>query len=99
MALSKRWWARGVRTAIILALIGRFDAIVLDPPRAGAQEQMPNVASARNVGRIAYVSCNPITFARDAKTLIDAGWRLDWVRPIGQFRWSTHIELASAFSR
>jgi 23S rRNA (uracil1939-C5)-methyltransferase len=87
------------RRPLDAAEIGRFDAIVLDPPRAGAQEQMPNVASAKNVSRIAYVSCNPITFARDAKTLIDSGWRLDWVRPIGQFRWSTHIELASAFSR
>lgn len=87
------------RRPLDAAELGRFDAIVIDPPRAGAQEQMPNVAVAKHVGRIAYVSCNPITFARDAKTLIAAGWRLDWVRPIGQFRWSTHIELASAFSR
>jgi 23S rRNA (uracil1939-C5)-methyltransferase len=51
------------------------------------------------VQRIAYVSCNPATFARDAKTLADVGYRLDWVRPVGQFRWSTHVELAAAFSR
>ena len=51
------------------------------------------------VARIAYVSCNPATFARDAKTLVDGGYRLDWVQPVGQFRWSTHVELASRFSR
>jgi 23S rRNA (uracil1939-C5)-methyltransferase len=51
------------------------------------------------VPRIAYVSCNPATFARDARALIDGGCRLDWIRPVGQFRWSTHVELAAAFSR
>ncbi len=51
------------------------------------------------VPRVAYVSCNPATFARDAKTLIDGGYRLSWVKPVGQFRWSTHVELAAAFER
>jgi 23S rRNA (uracil1939-C5)-methyltransferase len=78
--------------------LARFDAVVLDPPRAGAREQMPALA-ASGVGRIAYVSCNPATFARDARSLIDGGHRLDWIRPVGQFRWSTHVELAAAFSR
>ena len=72
--------------------------MVLDPPRAGAREQMPALAASA-VPRIAYVSCNPATFARDARTLIDGGYRLDWIRPVGQFRWSTHVELAAAFSR
>ena len=54
---------------------------------------------ARLCRRIAYVSCNPATFARDAKTLVDGGYALDWVRPVGQFRWSTHVELAACFSR
>ena len=49
--------------------------------------------------RIAYVSCNPATFARDAEILASGGYRLDWARPVGQFRWSTHVELAAAFSR
>ena len=49
--------------------------------------------------RIAYVSCNPATFARDASILANGGYRLDWVQPVGQFRWSTHVELAAAFSR
>lgn len=75
-----------------------FDAVVLDPPRAGAAEQVATLA-ASTVDRIAYVGCNPATFARDAETLIGGGYRLLWVQPVGQFRWSTHIELASCFSR
>jgi 23S rRNA (uracil1939-C5)-methyltransferase len=51
------------------------------------------------VPRLAYVSCNPSTFARDAAVLAGGGFRLDWVKPVGQFRWSTHVELAAAFSR
>ena len=51
------------------------------------------------VPRIAYVSCNPATFARDAKMLVDGGYALEWVQPVGQFRWSTHVELAACFSR
>jgi 23S rRNA (uracil1939-C5)-methyltransferase len=76
----------------------RFDGVILDPPRAGAAEQVSQLAGSR-VGRIAYVSCNPATFARDAKTLVDGGYRLGWVEPVGQFRWSTHVELAACFSR
>jgi 23S rRNA (uracil1939-C5)-methyltransferase len=76
----------------------RFDAVILDPPRAGAAEQVSLVATSR-VARIAYVSCNPATFARDAKTLVDGGYTLAWVRPVGQFRWSTHVELAACFTR
>ncbi len=76
----------------------RFDALVLDPPRAGAQEQAAALASAK-VARVAYVSCNPATFARDARTLVDGGYRLEWIVPVGQFRWSTHVELAACFSR
>jgi 23S rRNA (uracil1939-C5)-methyltransferase len=78
--------------------LGKFDAVVLDPPRAGAKEQAPALARA-GIDRIAYVSCNPATFARDARTLVEGGWRIDWIRPVGQFRWSTHVELAAAFSR
>ena len=78
--------------------LGRFDAVVIDPPRAGAREQAALLARSP-VPRIASVSCNPATFARDAKLLIDGGYRLDWVQPVGQFRWSTHVELIGAFSR
>ena len=75
-----------------------FDAVVLDPPRAGAEQQAAVLASSA-VGEVAYVSCNPATFARDAKVLIDGGYKLDWLRAVGQFRWSTHVELAAAFRR
>jgi 23S rRNA (uracil1939-C5)-methyltransferase len=76
------------------AELATFDAVVLDPPRAGAHEQVTAIA-ASSVARIAYVSCNPATFARDAATLAKGGYRLAWVQPVGQFRWSTHIELAA----
>ena len=75
-----------------------FDAIILDPPRAGSAEQIAALAGS-TVRRIAYVSCNPATFGRDAKTLVDGGHALEWVQPVGQFRWSTHVELAACFSR
>ena len=75
-----------------------FDSVILDPPRAGAGEQVRALAGS-SVARIAYVSCNPATFARDAKVLVDGGYHLNWVKPVGQFRWSTHIELAACFSR
>ena len=78
--------------------LGRFEAVVLDPPRAGAREQAAQLAGSA-VPRIAFVSCNPATFARDASTLIGGGYRLDWIVPVGQFRWSTHVELAGCFSR
>jgi 23S rRNA (uracil1939-C5)-methyltransferase len=75
-----------------------LDAVVLDPPRAGAQEQVRQLA-ASSVPRIAYVSCNPATFARDAEILVKGGYKLAWIQPVGQFRWSTHVELAAAFTR
>ena len=75
-----------------------FDAVVLDPPRAGAQEQVRELAASA-VPRVAYVSCNPATFARDAEILASGSYQLLWARPVGQFRWSTHVELAAAFSR
>nr|WP_314445651.1 class I SAM-dependent RNA methyltransferase [uncultured Sphingomonas sp.] len=75
-----------------------LDAVVLDPPRSGAEVQVAELARSA-VQRIAYVSCNPATFARDAAALAEGGYRLEWVKPIGQFRWSTHVELAAAFRR
>ncbi len=78
--------------------LAAFDAVILDPPRAGAQDQVREIV-ASPVGRVAYVSCNPATFARDAELLKAGGYKLAWVRPVGQFRWSTHVELAAAFAR
>lgn len=86
------------RRPLTPAELDRFDAVVIDPPRAGARDQMPALAATR-APRLAYVSCNPSSFARDAKILCEGGWRLDWVQPVGQFRWSTHVELAACFSR
>ncbi|MBV7410992.1 class I SAM-dependent RNA methyltransferase [Maritimibacter sp. DP1N21-5] len=74
------------------------DAIVIDPPRAGAEAQVVEVAKSP-ARRIAAVSCNPVTFARDAKILTDAGYKLDWIVVVDQFRWSSHVELAAQFSR
>ncbi|WP_293989684.1 class I SAM-dependent RNA methyltransferase [Sphingomonas sp.] len=78
--------------------LDRFGAIVLDPPRSGAREQVANLARCK-VLAIAYVSCNPSSFARDAQMLCEGGYRVDWIQPVGQFRWSTHVELAARFSR
>jgi 23S rRNA (uracil1939-C5)-methyltransferase len=86
------------RRPLDAAELGRFEAVVIDPPRAGAKEQIGLLAVSA-VPRIAYVSCNPATFARDAKVLAEGGYRLDWVVPVGQFRWSTHVELAARFTR
>ncbi len=86
------------RRPLTTAELDRFDAIVLDPPRAGAREQVAALAAAR-ASVLAYVSCNPSSFARDAKVLCEGGWRLDWIQPVGQFRWSTHVELAARFVR
>ena len=73
-------------------------AVVIDPPRAGARAQSEALATSA-IPRIAAVSCNPETFARDARILVDGGYRLDWVLPVDQFRWSAHVELAAAFSK
>lgn len=86
------------RRPLDVAELNRFEAVILDPPRAGAKEQTPNLAACL-VPRLAYISCNPNTFARDAKLLTEGGYRLLWVKPVGQFRWSTHVELAAAFQR
>jgi 23S rRNA (uracil1939-C5)-methyltransferase len=74
------------------------DVVVFDPPRAGAAEQAGEIARS-TAARVIGVSCNPATFARDARTLIDAGFRLERVLPVDQFLWSPHVELVGVFSR
>ena len=74
------------------------DAIVFDPPRAGAADQTAQIAGTK-ASVVVGVSCNPATFARDARTLIDAGFRLETVTPIDQFLWSAHVELVGVFRR
>ena len=77
--------------------LARFGAAVIDPPRAGAEAQTAELARAE-LRRIAFVSCNPVTFARDAALLTGAGYGLDWIDVIDQFRWSPHVEVSAAFS-
>jgi 23S rRNA (uracil1939-C5)-methyltransferase len=78
--------------------LGRFDAVLLDPPRAGARSQIEAIAES-TLARVVYISCNPASWARDAARLVQAGFTLKQVRPVGQFRWSTHVELTSLFTR
>ena len=75
-----------------------FDAVVIDPPRAGAEAQVAELARSE-VPRIAAVSCNPVSFARDAARLVAGGYALRWVQVVDQFRWSPHVELAALFAR
>jgi 23S rRNA (uracil1939-C5)-methyltransferase len=86
------------RRPVLAEEMRRVDAVVIDPPRAGAAAQTTQIAGSA-VARVAAASCNPATFARDARTLVDAGFRLLWARPVDQFRWSPHVELAAAFAR
>lgn len=78
--------------------LNRFAAVLLDPPRAGAREQVARIAES-TVAKVVYISCNPASWAKDAAMLIEAGFVLKELRPVGQFRWSTHVELASLFVR
>ena len=77
--------------------LAMFDAAVIDPPRAGAEAQVMELARAR-VRRIAMVSCNPVTFARDTAILIRAGYNLGAVQVVDQFRWSPHVEVVAGLT-
>jgi 23S rRNA (uracil1939-C5)-methyltransferase len=76
----------------------KVDAVVIDPPRAGATAQVAELAKS-DVKRIAFVSCNPATFARDARVLVDANYDLDWVQVVDQFLWNPHVELVAQFTK
>jgi len=91
--------ARDLARRPVLAMeLKKIDLAVFDPPRAGAAEQASEIARSK-VSRVIGVSCNPATFARDARVLIDAGFKLDRVLPVDQFLWSPHVELVGVFSR
>jgi len=83
---------------LLLDELKKYDGVVIDPPRAGALEQVKILAKSA-IGKISYVSCNPATFARDAKILINGGYVLNWVQVVDQFRWSAHVELVAEFTR
>jgi len=87
-----------VRRPVLAEDLKRIDAVVIDPPRAGAYEQHRELARS-GVARVVGVSCNPSTFARDARLLIDAGFVLERLMPVDQFLWSAHIELVGLFAR
>ncbi|MFW2542866.1 class I SAM-dependent RNA methyltransferase [Primorskyibacter sp. 2E107] len=82
------------RNPLMLDELDRLDGVVIDPPRAGAEAQIVEIARAR-VPRVAHVSCNPVTFARDCATLVRSGYVLDFVQVVDQFRWSTHVEVVA----
>jgi 23S rRNA (uracil1939-C5)-methyltransferase len=78
--------------------LARFSAALFDPPRGGARAQAEMLARSR-LQAVVAVSCNPATFARDARALLDAGFRMGPVTPVDQFLWSPHVELVAAFRR
>ena len=86
------------RRPLPAAELARFDAVVIDPPRAGAEAQMAEIARSP-VATVASVSCNPASFARDGRILTEAGFTLSGVGVVDQFRWSAHVELVGAFRR
>ena len=86
------------RRPVLAEEMKRIDTVVFDPPRAGAAEQSAEIARS-SAARAIAVSCNPATFARDARTLVDAGFTLERVLPVDQFLWSPHVELVGVFSR
>src|SRR4029453_8870952 len=75
-----------------------FDAVVFDPPRQGADAQARELAASA-VPVVVAVSCNPATFARDARVLVDGGYRMTAVTPIDQFRHSAHVEIVARFEK
>ncbi len=86
------------RRPLMVEDLAKFDAVVIDPPRQGAEAQAQELARSK-LDRVVYVSCAATTFARDARLLIAGGFRLESVTPIDQFRYSPHVELVGIFRR
>jgi len=86
------------RRPLVAAELKRMDCVVFDPPRQGAEAQARALAASA-VPTVVGVSCNPVTFARDARILADGGYRLVRVTPVDQFRYSPHVELVGRFER
>ena len=76
--------------------LAKYDAIIVDPPRSGANMQFSNIAKS-NVKTIISISCNVNTFIRDSKILIGSNYELKWVQPVDQFLFSAHVELVALF--
>jgi len=86
------------REPLSAAELNAFDGVVFDPPRTGARSQAAALAESA-VPAVVAVSCNPATFARDARFLVDGGYALDEVLPVDQFPWSGHVEVVGRFTR
>jgi 23S rRNA (uracil1939-C5)-methyltransferase len=86
------------RRPLLAQELNAFDAVVFDPPRQGAEAQARQLAASR-VPKVIAVSCNPASFGRDARILVDGGYKLTEVTPVDQFRHSAHVELVAAFER
>jgi 23S rRNA (uracil1939-C5)-methyltransferase len=86
------------KNPLVVAELNRFDAVVFDPPRQGAPAQSREIAASR-APLVVAVSCNPGTFARDMRILLDGGYRLAAVTPIDQFRYSAHVEIVARLER
>jgi 23S rRNA (uracil1939-C5)-methyltransferase len=86
------------RRPLVLQELNKFDVVIFDPPRQGAEAQAREIAKSK-VPVVIAVSCNAATFARDAKLLIDGGYRLDAVTPVDQFKYTAHVEIVARFAR
>lgn len=86
------------RRPLLADELNGFDAIVIDPPRAGAEAQAREIAASK-AERVAFVACDPVTFSRDARLLADGGFALKRLRVVDQFRWSPHVEIVADFAR
>jgi 23S rRNA (uracil1939-C5)-methyltransferase len=86
------------RRPLMIDELNRFDAIVIDPPRGGAEAQVREIATSR-VNRLAFVACDPVNFSRDAQLLAEGGFVLDRLIVVDQFRWSPHVETVAEFVR
>lgn len=78
--------------------LNEFDGAIIDPPRAGAKAQVEEVIRS-SITKIVMISCNPATFARDARMLVDAGFKMGTVTPVDQFLYSPHLEIIACFER
>ncbi|MGA0597281.1 class I SAM-dependent RNA methyltransferase [Enterovirga sp. CN4-39] len=86
------------RRPLLSTELERFDAVVLDPPRAGAEAQCRQLILS-SLGAVIMVSCDPGTFARDAAILVEGGFAPERIVPVDQFAWSAHVEVAAVFRR
>lgn len=86
------------RRPLLAKELEKFDGLVFDPPRAGAEEQVKEIAKS-TVSKVVAVSCNPVTLSRDLAILIEGGYRLESVTPIDQFLWSSHVETVAILTK